>query len=101
MIRTGDSPDETALAAALAVAPYPTTRTRLWLEAVYIAHLLVVASLALENGADEDTAIAALLHDVVEDAGTVIYPACAASYDSAASSAILLKYSRLSANPLA
>jgi hypothetical protein len=35
----------------------------------YIAHLLAVASLALEFGADEDEAIAALLHDVVEDAG--------------------------------
>lgn len=35
----------------------------------YIAHLLGVASLALEAGADEDLAIAALLHDAVEDAG--------------------------------
>jgi (p)ppGpp synthase/HD superfamily hydrolase len=29
----------------------------------YIAHVLGVASLALEYGADEDEAIAALLHD--------------------------------------
>jgi GTP pyrophosphokinase len=35
----------------------------------YIAHLLGVASLALEHGADEDEAIAALLHDTVEDCG--------------------------------
>lgn len=35
----------------------------------YIAHLLGVASLALEAGADEDEAIAALLHDAVEDQG--------------------------------
>ncbi len=35
----------------------------------YIAHLLAVTSLVLENGADEDTAIAALLHDTVEDQG--------------------------------
>lgn len=35
----------------------------------YIAHLLAVASIALEHGADEEEAIAALLHDVVEDAG--------------------------------
>ena len=35
----------------------------------YVAHLLGVASLALEHGGDEDTAIAALLHDAVEDAG--------------------------------
>jgi GTP pyrophosphokinase len=35
----------------------------------YVAHLLAVASLALEHGADEDEAIAALLHDAVEDQG--------------------------------
>jgi (p)ppGpp synthase/HD superfamily hydrolase len=33
----------------------------------YIAHPLAVASLALEHGAHEDEAIAALLHDVIED----------------------------------
>ncbi len=35
----------------------------------YIAHLMGVASLVLEYGGDEDIAIAALLHDVVEDCG--------------------------------
>jgi len=35
----------------------------------YVAHLLGVASIALENGADEEQAIAALLHDAVEDQG--------------------------------
>jgi (p)ppGpp synthase/HD superfamily hydrolase len=35
----------------------------------YIAHLIGVASLVLEAGGDEDLAIAALLHDVVEDCG--------------------------------
>ncbi|BAY32490.1 hypothetical protein NIES2107_43790 [Nostoc carneum NIES-2107] len=35
----------------------------------YIAHLLGVASIALEYGANEDEAIAALLHDAVEDQG--------------------------------
>lgn len=35
----------------------------------YIAHLLGVASIALEYGANEDEAIAALLHDAGEDAG--------------------------------
>ncbi len=35
----------------------------------YLAHLMGVASLALEAGGDEDLAIAALLHDVVEDCG--------------------------------
>ena len=33
----------------------------------YIAHLLAVASLVLEDGGDEDEAIAALLHDAIED----------------------------------
>lgn len=35
----------------------------------YIAHLLSVAALAIEHGADEDEAIAAVLHDAVEDQG--------------------------------
>jgi (p)ppGpp synthase/HD superfamily hydrolase len=35
----------------------------------YTSHLLAVASIALELGADEDQAIAALLHDAVEDQG--------------------------------
>jgi (p)ppGpp synthase/HD superfamily hydrolase len=35
----------------------------------YVAHLMGVASLVLEAGGDEDLAIAALLHDVVEDCG--------------------------------
>ncbi len=33
----------------------------------YIAHLMQVSGIALENGANEDEAIAALLHDVIED----------------------------------
>lgn len=35
----------------------------------YVAHLMGVASLVLEAGGDEELAIAALLHDVVEDCG--------------------------------
>ncbi len=35
----------------------------------YIAHLLGVASLVLEYGGNEDEAIAALLHDAIEDQG--------------------------------
>jgi GTP pyrophosphokinase len=35
----------------------------------YVAHLLAVASLVLEHGGGEDAAIAALLHDAVEDTG--------------------------------
>ncbi len=35
----------------------------------YVSHLLIVTGIALEHGADEEEAIAALLHDAVEDAG--------------------------------
>lgn len=35
----------------------------------FLAHLMTVSSLVLEDGGDEDQAIAALLHDAVEDAG--------------------------------
>ncbi len=37
----------------------------------YIYHPMAVASIALEYGADEDQAIAALLHDAVEDGGAI------------------------------
>jgi (p)ppGpp synthase/HD superfamily hydrolase len=35
----------------------------------YVSHLLGVTALVLEDGGDEDEAIAALLHDAVEDQG--------------------------------
>ncbi len=35
----------------------------------YVAHLLGVAALVLEDGGDEDEAIAGLLHDAIEDCG--------------------------------
>lgn len=35
----------------------------------YLAHVLAVSSLVLEHGGDETAAVAALLHDVVEDGG--------------------------------
>lgn len=35
----------------------------------YISHLLSVAALVLEDGGDEDEAIAGLLHDAIEDQG--------------------------------
>src|SRR4249919_2359346 len=35
----------------------------------YVSHLLAVCALVLEDGGDEDEAIAALLHDAVEDQG--------------------------------
>jgi GTP pyrophosphokinase len=37
----------------------------------YVAHILAVTAIALEHGADEDEAIAALLHDTVEDQGGI------------------------------
>lgn len=36
----------------------------------YVSHLLSVAALVLEDGGDEDEAIAGLLHDAVEDGGS-------------------------------
>ena len=45
------------------------TQTRKGTDVPYVAHLLGVAAIALEAGADEDQAIAALLHDAVEDQG--------------------------------
>jgi (p)ppGpp synthase/HD superfamily hydrolase len=44
-------------------------QTRKGTEIPYISHLLGVAAIALEHGATEDEAIAALLHDAPEDAG--------------------------------
>ena len=38
----------------------------------YAAHLLAVAAIALEYGANEDEAIAALLHDAIEDQGGAV-----------------------------
>jgi HD domain-containing protein len=38
-------------------------------EIPYLAHLLVVTGLVIEDGGDEDEAIAAMLHDTVEDGG--------------------------------
>src|SRR5215469_8286312 len=37
----------------------------------YFAHLIAVCALVLEAGGDEDQAVAALLHDAVEDQGGV------------------------------
>lgn len=38
-------------------------------EIPYISHLLAVTAIVLENGADEEVAIAAMLHDAIEDGG--------------------------------
>src|SRR6266545_3474018 len=47
----------------------PGLQRRKGTDVPYVAHLLGVASLVLEGGGDEDQAIAALLHDAVEDQG--------------------------------
>jgi|SRR5579863_2212936 len=44
-------------------------QTRKGTDIPYIAHLLAVASIVLEQGGSEDEAIAALLHDAIEDQG--------------------------------
>ncbi len=46
----------------------------------YVAHPMGVASIALEFGADEDQAIAALLHDVLEDGGPHYGPVIKAQF---------------------
>ena len=40
----------------------------------YLSHLMGVASLVMEHGGDEDQTIASLLHDAVEDIGSVLTP---------------------------
>jgi (p)ppGpp synthase/HD superfamily hydrolase len=57
------------LRAFLFAAEKHAGQTRKTTTVPYIAHLMGVASLVLEFGGDEDMAIAALLHDVVEDCG--------------------------------
>ncbi len=42
-------------------------QTRKGSDVPYVAHLLAVAGLVLEDGGSEDEAIAALLHDAIED----------------------------------
>lgn len=44
-------------------------QTRKGASVPYISHLMSVAALVMENDGDEDMAIAALLHDAVEDQG--------------------------------
>lgn len=53
-------------AAALANAAHGGQR-RLGTQTPYAAHLMIVAGLVLEDGGDETQAIAALLHDSVEE----------------------------------
>ncbi len=60
--------DRIAQALALAVEAHDGQK-RKGTAIPYIAHPMAVASIALEHGADEEQAMAALLHDAVEDGG--------------------------------
>jgi (p)ppGpp synthase/HD superfamily hydrolase len=60
--------DRIAQALALAVEAHDGQK-RKGTQIPYIAHPMGVAAIALEHGADEDQAMAALLHDAVEDGG--------------------------------
>jgi len=55
-------------ALALAVEAH-TGQKRKGTDIPYVAHPMGVASIALDHGADEDQAMAALLHDAIEDGG--------------------------------
>lgn len=55
--------------AFLFAAEKHAAQTRKRTDVPYISHLMSVAALVLEAGGDEEQAIAALLHDVVEDCG--------------------------------
>jgi (p)ppGpp synthase/HD superfamily hydrolase len=49
-----------------------TSQLRKGTDIPYIAHLLSVSALVLEHGGGEDEAVAALLHDAVEDRGVEV-----------------------------
>ena len=68
MDRQGILTERFDAAVAYAVAAHDRQK-RKGTEVPYAAHLLGVASLVLEAGGSEDEAVAALLHDVVEDQG--------------------------------
>ena len=60
---------ERFLAAVALAAEVHGDQRRTGTEIPYLAHLLVVTGLVIEDGGDEDQAIAAMLHDAVEDGG--------------------------------
>jgi (p)ppGpp synthase/HD superfamily hydrolase len=55
--------------ALLFAAELHATQKRKGSGAPYISHLLAVTAIVLEHGGNEDEAIAALLHDAIEDQG--------------------------------
>lgn len=58
---------ERFLMALRVAAQMHATQTRKSTQIPYVSHLLGACAIALEHGADEDEAIAALLHDSIED----------------------------------
>ena len=50
------------------------TQVRKGADTPYASHLFGVASLVLEHGDDEEQAVAAMLHDAVEDVGAHLEP---------------------------
>ena len=58
------------------------TQTRKGTDTPYISHLLGVAGLVLEYGGEEDQAIAAMLHDAIEDQGAQHEPVIAERFGS-------------------
>ena len=65
--------DRIAKALALAVEAHDGQK-RKGTNIPYVSHPMGVAAIALDYGADEDQAIAALLHDVLEDGGSRFAP---------------------------
>ncbi|EIM98547.1 hypothetical protein WQE_23503 [Paraburkholderia hospita] len=65
--------DKFVRATELALRIHATQR-RKGTQIPYTSHLLGVASLVLENGGDEEQAIAGLLHDALEDVGPHVAP---------------------------
>ncbi len=53
--------------AILFAAKLHDKQTRKGTEIAYLTHLMSVSALVMENGGDEDEAVAALLHDAIED----------------------------------
>jgi (p)ppGpp synthase/HD superfamily hydrolase len=57
-------------------------QTRKGTNTPYISHLLAVAAIVLEYGGDEELAIAAMLHDMIEDQGADLEPIIAERFGS-------------------
>jgi (p)ppGpp synthase/HD superfamily hydrolase len=65
------------------------TQTRKGTQIPYLYHLLAVSSLVLEFGGNEDQAIAALLHDVIEDCGATHAAAIRSAFGDAVAAIVV------------